>query len=71
MSFKKEAYVERAFLDSPETFRKEAAILFPKFDIDDWYEKEETEFRNGKVVFDEENFVHRVQFSTVLTNVRK
>lgn len=47
-------------LDSGESFRRETGILFPEFDIDEWFEKEELDFRNGNVVLEESNFVHRV-----------
>lgn len=50
--------------DSPESFRKEAGILFPEFSLIEWAEKEEPEFRNERVVFDEENFVHRINKCT-------
>lgn len=57
-------FVKISFLDSPESFRRESEILFPEFNIEDWYEKDESDFRNGNIVFDKNDFVHRINAVT-------
>lgn len=61
------------FVDSLESFRKESAILFPEFDVDEWYREEELDFRSGNIAFDDENFLHRIisNVQVPLTSVHK
>ncbi|XP_018576534.1 nucleoside diphosphate kinase 6 [Anoplophora glabripennis] len=45
--------------DSEESARREIRIFFPEFDVDKWYREEEPLFRNDKVAFYEERFLHQ------------
>lgn len=47
-----------SFTDSPESARREILIFFPDFDFHKWSVEEEPFFVAGKVVFDEDRFIH-------------
>ncbi|CAH1112972.1 unnamed protein product [Psylliodes chrysocephalus] len=44
--------------DSVDSARREIGILFPEFNIDEWYLKEEQLFRLNKLSFYEDKFIH-------------
>jgi hypothetical protein len=46
--------------DSPESGKRESAIIFPQFDVDKWYRDEEEIFRKNQIEFIKGNFVHKV-----------
>jgi hypothetical protein len=48
------------FIDSPESVKRESAIIFPQFDVDKWYRDEEEIFRKNQIEFIKGNFVHKV-----------
>ena len=45
--------------DSEETALKEIAFFFPEFCYTSWSKTESRYFQNGKVIFNEEQFVHK------------
>ncbi|KAJ8915015.1 hypothetical protein NQ315_015989 [Exocentrus adspersus] len=45
--------------DSEESARREIGVFFPDFDIDKWYREQEPLFRNDKVIFCKELFIHQ------------
>lgn len=53
-------YTIDKILDSNESVCREASIVVPKFCFEHWRQVEEPLFRNGKVQFDEEKFIHSV-----------
>lgn len=48
-------------LDSDESVHREVNIMLSKFCFQHWEQIEEPMFRNGKVQFNKEKFVHFVQ----------
>lgn len=49
-----------AIVDSPASAEKEIKVFFPYFNVSEWYEKEEPLFRDGRIEFVEDLFVHRI-----------
>ncbi|XP_022176331.1 nucleoside diphosphate kinase 6-like [Myzus persicae] len=44
--------------DSDESVRKEVSIMVPQFCFDQWKQTEEPMFRNGRVQFNDKQFIH-------------
>jgi len=44
--------------DSDESVRKEVSIMVPQFCFDHWKQTEEPMFRNGRVRFNDKQFIH-------------
>ncbi|CAN9507392.1 unnamed protein product [Ophioblennius macclurei] len=44
--------------DSPESAQREIRFFFPEFSAEEWMQKEEPEFRSGRIHYDSQNLVH-------------
>lgn len=45
-------------LDSPQSVQREIGVVFPEFNIEKWYTKDEPYFRKGEIEFIENMFCH-------------
>jgi hypothetical protein len=52
--------VSHSLIDSEESAEREIAVLFPSFNLREWYEKEERHFRSADVTFCATEQVHKI-----------
>ena len=49
--------------DSDQSASQEIRFFFPEFSLESWEEEEREHFQTGNIVFDRDNFVHRIRRS--------